>query len=770
MRRFSHYRCRRSITVKYASTLRHSGKSVALSVPLVVSAYAYSHSTVAAPTLGKKAFPPMASSFSFPTRLTRRVFSLSTLSSLAPSSFSLVGKIPSRSISYAAGLFHDRLCCDEIIPYPTKRFPGDTEDASTLKGNSKTSAKSTNATNEEQDEGENLVMLISQLTEGNSTNLNTSVARTREVVGGVAVVPTTEEGEKEKKAEGGEEGKEGDENSYRLFYGARIPSAYGGLGLGCTSYAYVCEEAGRVGRGGMSTTNTVSPSSSSSIPSSTGGVHPSCLNSVLCTLPSSSLAYFLLSTWGSKELNGKHLTQMSDGSEVLGWAVLESHGAGPDVSMNRTMGRLGQSQCQTPSPEERKEEGMTRCVDEDVNAFYITGEKLCAFAHTATHFLVLGKTPIQENTPSGPAESLKNTFFLVPKNTPGVEVQTIPKVHTNTSSPSSSCDGSMSRVVFSNAKAEAVVGNAGEGHRMQLVSTMSEQFAWVAALLGALKSMFQEVEEVEKEIRKRQEKWVGSASSSPSLLAFGMPLLYAMEATLYAVTANKDRQAEDILLELCFMTGFVRHHASILLNALMCWSESEVAAPSRKDANVISSSPYATIHALLANLPPLDYLRAIVISSGAEEFGLQFQATSTMSVMQKRILTSVGVREKLPLTQVDCRPLDAALLRFATAVEQVFLRHTSSLPHQQLLLNRLGEAGELAYSATAAASRAAMAIQKGVSTAKTEKLMAEVFMKDACLRMNALCDLCRNSGKTVDDITKRISLLLCDSAARRARI
>lgn len=765
MRRFSHYRCSRSISAKYASTPGHSGAPVALSIPLMVSVYAYSRSAVATPTQWKKAIPLTASSFS--NRLTRRVSSLSTLSSLAPSSSSQMGKIPSRSISYAAGLFHDRLCCDEIIPYPTKRFPGDGENASTLNGKPKTSEASAKAASEEQDEGENLVMLISHLTEGNSTTTNPSVARKREAGGGVTVDAVNEKGDNEKKAEGGKEGKEGEENSCRVFYGARIPSAYGGLGLGCTSYAYVCEEAGRVGKGGVSTANTIPPPSSSS----TEGVNPPCFNSMLYTIPSSSLAYFLLSTWGSKELNGKHLTQMSDGSEVLGWAVLEAHGAGPDVSMNRTIARLGKTESHPPSPAETKEEEMTLRAEEDVNAFYITGEKLCAFAHTATHFLVLGKTPIQENTPSGPEESLKNTFFLVPKDTAGVEVHAIQKVHPHTNSTStSSCDGAISRVVFHNAKAEAVVGKAGEGHRMQLVSTMSEQFAWAAAVLGTLKSMFQEVEEIEKEMGKRQEGRVGGVSSSPSLLAFAMPLLYAMEATLYAVTANKDRQAEDLLLELCFMTGFVRQHASILWSALMCWRGSEAAALLQKDANPTASSPYTTIHALLANVPPLDYLRAIAISAGAEEFGLQFQATSTMSVMQKRILTSVGVREKLPLTQVDCRPLDAALFRFATAVEQVFLRHTSSLPHHQLLLNRLGEAGELAYAATAAASRAAMAIQKGVSTAKTEKLMAEVFMKDACLRMNALCDMCRNSGKTVDDITKRISLLLCDSAARRARI
>lgn len=767
MRRFVQAEGRRTLSIEGnpASRTGQEKLRLSLSSPIVFSTYFYSQATgvVAREVALPKYVPGSASSCSRPRPFCIVSPSSSLLSFTSPSS-TLMN--PHRSISYAAGLFHYRMSCEEVYPFPTRQFPGGAEEEKqhgkeAADGSTK-SAAPTSTKKPLEEEGENLVMLISQLTEGNPTSARQRSESDSRVV--------------ENKNE-----KEGIDASQCAYYGARISSEYGGLGLGCTSYAYVCEEAGRAGKGKVplsGTTATPSPShtdvangkeESDAARSSIALSGKAEWNPMLGTIHSASLAVFLLNTWGSKELKGKHLTQLSDGSGVFGWAVAEGHGGSPDWSMNTTVARIGQSMMTSSSAEEEvaSQDGAKSLAEEDPNAFYITGEKLCPFAENATHFVVLAKTSAQVHTPTGPTTTQRSAIFLVPKDTPGVEVRgvsssagTPPCSTTTLTSP---LLYPMQQVVLRNAKAEAIVGNAGEGFRMQLISTMTEQFAWAAALLGTLKAMYQEVEEVAKAVNGKTDLASASSASYQPLLAYAMPVLYAMESSLYAVTANMDRKASDTLLELCFMTGFVDHHAVLLLEILTsCSAGGIVTSSPLKDLTVFAR----TLHALRASLPPLDYLRAIAISCGVEEFGLQFQATSTMSVMQKRMLRSVGVREKLPIQGIDCTALDASLLRFATTVEKVFLRHTNSLSRQQLVLSRLGEAGELAYVATTAASRASMALQKDVPTAKTEKVVAEAFLEDATRRIQELCDLCCHSGKTADDVVKRIALQLCDSVAR----
>lgn len=792
MRRFLHQGGHRPLLVvscDAASLPRAEKISVSPSSPIpLFSAFSYySSASFASYSPCDKHRPLIISAGSFSsTRLfSNKVSLLSTTSSAAGVSVWTPFCRPSRSISYAAGLFHDRLSCEEVYPFPARHFPGEGVEGPKKEGKRRNKNKNSGKGQEggeedarstatdaedivqEEEEGENLVMLLRQIT-AEGGNLNSEGPKCE-----------AESRKEEKTESAGEE-----DQSCRVYYGARIPTEYGGLGLGNTAYAYVCEEAGRAGKV-KEVGKGSSPNNNSSCRSDTdtSNDHKVEFNPMLCTLHSASLAVFLLSTWGSKEMKGQHLTQLSDGSEVFGWAVQEPHGGHPDLSMNTTVARLGQSTTTTTAGSsgggdaEKKVEGEEEKMDishaeVDPNAFYITGEKLCPLASTATHFLVLAKTPTQVDTPSGPLTSKRSTFFLVSKDTPGVEV--VPSFCS--SSATSPSDYSLQRVIFRNAKAEDVVGNAGEGFRMQLVSIMTEQFGWAAALLGTLKSMYQEVEELAKVMSRKAGEEAdaaspsslscSSSSSHQALMGFALAILYAMESSLYAVTANMDRKARDTLLELCFTTGFIQHHSLLLLETLTSCSVGggAIAPEAFKHISCYTS----TIHTLLSSLPPLDYLRAIAISSGAEEFGLQFQATSTVSVMQKRILRSVGMREKLPIEGVDCRPLDAALLQFSKAVERVFLRHTTALPHQQVLLQRLGEAGELAYVATTAASRASLALQKGVPTSKMEKWLAESFLEDASRRIGELCELCCHSGKTADDLTKRIALQLCDRAARRA--
>lgn len=457
------------------------------------------------------------------------------------------------------------------------------------------------------------------------------------------------------------------EKSDLFYHGARIATEYGGLGLGATAYAFFCEALGRSGS-----------------------------NSLFSAIQSSSLSVYLISTFGSKEQKGKHLTKMSDGSEVFGWAIQEEHGS--DVSMSSTTAKY------------------------DDGKFIINGKKVCRFVDSATHFLVLAKSNTQIHTDDGPKESQRSSVFIIDRKANGVTV-------------TDDC------LILDGVEAEDVVGTVGEGFRLQLITSLTEQYACAAAALGTLKACCQEV------------RGGMNGSASAAHLAYCMSMIYAMESCLYALTSNMDRQSEDILIDACFTYGFIVNTTQNCVRML------SAVAP-------ISANHSKSLSMLLSIMEHPDFFNAAAVSSGVEEYGLSFQATSTAVMIQRRFLRSLGIKEKLPIQEVDCNAISAGVVNFGNAVETTFVRNTTSLAYQQMLLNRLGEAGQLLYAASATASRAAMAMKKGVSTAKVEKSIAEAFIPDAIAKATTLCNECRNIGLTADEISKRIALELCDEAAR----
>lgn len=418
--------------------------------------------------------------------------------------------------------------------------------------------------------------------------------------------------------------------------------------------------------------------------------------SLLSALQSSTLSVSLLSAAGTKEQKGKYLTKMSDGSEVFGWAVQEGNGS--DLSMNTTQSVMNDS------------------------GYVLNGSKLCKFAAQATYFLVLAKTKTQIVTEDGPQESERSSVFIVNAKANGVSVEG-------------------DHLILNNAEAEDIIGTAGEGFRNQLITTLTEQYAPAAAILGTLKACCQELSAAMRD------------GCYNNFFAFWTAILYAMESALYAVTANIDRQVEDILLETCFTSAFIRNMSERCITALSAVSP-------------LSEASHKTVSTLLSMMPTTDELNAAAVTSGVEEYGLAFQATSTLSMMQKRTVRMLGIKDHIAETGVDFSKIDASIVEFGNAVESTFVRNTTSLPFQQSYINRLGEAAQLLYAAAAAGSRAAMAKRQGLATAGIEKKLAEIFIKYASERANALSNECRNTGMTPDDICKRITLELCDDVAR----
>ncbi|EPY30077.1 acyl-CoA dehydrogenase, mitochondrial precursor [Angomonas deanei] len=416
--------------------------------------------------------------------------------------------------------------------------------------------------------------------------------------------------------------------------GSRIATEYGGLGLSHTAHALLCEEVGSTGE-----------------------------RSLVSNIQHCGVCSYLISTVGSKEVKGKYLTSMSDGSVMMGWAVQENNGT--DLSMT-----------------------TSKVVSEN-GGYSLTGRKSCPFASNSTHFLVLAKTLTQTTTEEGPTESYRNSFFIVKRDSPGVKVEN-------------------DSVTFEKTPVEDIVGVVGEGFGDAQVALFTEQYVYSATLLGYLKRVVQELRDTVPD------KWATSVIASCACT------MYAMEASLYALTANLDLPTQDSLLEAALVNAFVQQSADGWLSTL---------------ATATPTSPqlencFRGAQEVVRLMEPVHFLHATAACCGVEDYGLVFQKTSLIQTVQQRTMRSAGMRDTIPIKEIDCTAIEKAIVRFGDAVEMTFTRYKSQVFYQSLLVSRLGEAASLIYAASACASRAAMCANKRLPTAKSEK--------QACHRIHRL--------------------------------
>ncbi|KAG5486838.1 hypothetical protein LSCM4_06303 [Leishmania orientalis] len=451
--------------------------------------------------------------------------------------------------------------------------------------------------------------------------------------------------------------------------GARIATEYGGLGLGHTAHALVCEEVGTSGD-----------------------------SKLLQTIQHCGLASYLLSTVGSKEVKGKYLTGMSDGKIMMGWATQE--GCGNDISMN-----------------------TTKAAFTSDGVYVLTGCKQCEFAESATHYLVLAKALTQTATDAGPMEVWRNTFFVVERSAKGVSVG----------------EGTVS---FEATPVADVLGVVGEGFKDRMITLFTEQYVYASTLLGISKRVVQELRD------SVPEQWAADTVASCACI------MYAMESALYALTANLDLPTEDSLLEAALVSVFVQSSTNEWLSIL------STATPMSE----VLEKCFANARLLLSMMESTDFLYSSAVCCGVEDYALVFQRTSTLQMVQLRAMRSMGMKDRVPVRELDCSAIDSAVVAFGNAVEATFVRNGSQVPQQQLLINRLGEAAALLYAASASASRAALCQSKRLPTAETEKELASTFIAMATNRAVRLSEESRNIGMTADDSYKRIAVEMCDEA------
>ncbi|ORC86536.1 putative acyl-CoA dehydrogenase, mitochondrial precursor [Trypanosoma theileri] len=460
-------------------------------------------------------------------------------------------------------------------------------------------------------------------------------------------------------------------NILTSLYGARIAAEYGGLGLGYTAHGLIYDELGA-----------------------------KCEEKLLSTIRHGGVCTHLLETVGAKDVKGKYLTAMSDGSVIMGWAV-EEDVFGSDISMN-----------------------TTKAVHHDDSGYKLSGKKRSLDVASATHFLVLAKTLTQTSTVDGAAVTHRSSLFVCSKDAPGI------KIEGNT-------------LILDNTPASDFVGVVGEGFKDVMITLFSEQYLYAVSLLGTMRRIVEELQGINEE--KVIEDIVPSCICA----------IYAMESAVYALTANMDVPTEDSLLECTLVCAFVQSTVSTLIQKLeiltlpnkvldKCFDHAKKSLALMESRDFL----YATASCCGVEDYGLFFQKAST---------LQMMQARTLRLLGMRDRVPLKGVPEISL-------IEEAVVKFGDAVEATFVKNGSQVPYQQLLLNRLGEAASLLYAASAVASRASMCTQKGLPSAKAEGQLAACFIRFSVQRVNTLSEECCNIGKTADDVYKRIALEICEDA------
>ncbi|KAH9599885.1 Acyl-CoA dehydrogenase/oxidase [Trypanosoma melophagium] len=272
-------------------------------------------------------------------------------------------------------------------------------------------------------------------------------------------------------------------NTLTSLYGARIATEYGGLGLGHTAHGLIYDELGA-----------------------------KCEKNLLATIRHGGVCTHLLETVGAKDVKGRYLTAMSDGTVIMGWAVEEDN-FGSDISMN-----------------------TTKAVHDD-SGYKLSGKKRSLDVASATHFLVLAKTLTQTSTEDGAAVAHRSSLFICSKDAPGIKIEG-------------------DTLILDNTPASDIVGVVGEGFKDVMITLFTEQYLYAVSLLGTVRRIVEELQGLTEE--------KNIADIVPSCVC----AIYAMESAVYALTANMDVPTEDSLLECTLVCAFVQSTVSSLLQKL----------------------------------------------------------------------------------------------------------------------------------------------------------------------------------------------------------
>lgn len=332
-----------------------------------------------------------------------------------------------------------------------------------------------------------------------------------------------------------------------------------------------------------------------------------------------------------------------------------------------------------------------------------------------THFIVIAKskTNVVDLT-EGAATSSRSTVYIV-KNDPSY-------VTVNGAT-----------ATFVKAPPAATVGAVSEGFSAMMVSKHTMRYGQDAAIIGTCKGLYHALE--------------GWETAPKSLMSYVAALIYGMESSVYALTANMDNQAPDSLIDAAFASIMVHYSAKKIISAIETATR-EYASSAPRDA----ISPFANqLRTLLISSEPVESLQNIAACCGVEDFGLSFQAEGTLTTMGGRMSRSLGAKQRIPLkvTWPEVAPIEDQFALFGDAVESVFVKYGPSLRHKQLAMERVAKSGAFLYAACASISRAAKQDKKptGASERALCKNLVPILTAEAAAEIESI----NNSARSGDD-------------------
>eukprot|EP00759_Apiculatamorpha_spiralis_P046212 PhF_6_TR42736/c0_g1_i1/m.64589/K09479/ACADVL; very long chain acyl-CoA dehydrogenase len=333
-------------------------------------------------------------------------------------------------------------------------------------------------------------------------------------------------------------------------------------------------------------------------------------------------------------------------------------------------------------------------------------------ADVATHFIVLAKTETQVAVEGQETASLVNrlSMFIVEKN------ETV-TVKPSTSDPTSS---QTFTVTFSKTPVpvENILDIAGNGHGGNLIVQHCAHGTQCAVLLGIMRTLISKL----------------PSPVDPELLA----QFYAAESLTYVIAACMDRQVEDHLMEDIAMKVFVTETAQAVAHAYLLTASDSKDARIEEALNILSQNVFRSALDEGQN----DVLQLFLSSIGGEDAGITMRDTSTLTLMQRRTLTALGVKDRLPHAvpeqlKESATKLEQQIVTFGAVAERAVMKAgTRFTEHHQTLLTLASIAATL-YAQVVSISRAAHAHVTKFENANQEIALAKLF----CARASTTAEL-----------------------------
>ncbi|KAJ6217286.1 hypothetical protein RDWZM_008443 [Blomia tropicalis] len=470
-------------------------------------------------------------------------------------------------------------------------------------------------------------------------------------------------------------------------FGVQVPPEYGGMGMNNTQY-------GRLGE-------------------MTVGYD---LGTTIFLGAHQSIGYKGILLYGTKEQKDRYLHDLATGEKIAAFALTEPS-AGSDASGIKSRAVLS----------------------EDGNNWILNGSKTyISNGGIADYFTVFAQTAVK--TPSGETKDKVTAFFVHrgPGLTSGPPMEKMGIKASNTT-----------EVYFDNVviPKENVIGTVGDGFKVAMNILNNGRYGMCCGLSGTMRRAITIAAEHANNRSQFGNKLASFTGIQEKIARMSM-MHYQTQSMAYMLSGMMDKGFKDYQLEAAISKVVASESASYVVDETlqilggMGYMRETGVEKMVRDVRIFRIFEGTNeILRLFVALTGMQYagghLREIqsAMKNPIGNLGMLFGAGT------KRIRRSIGmdapdiVQYVHPEFHEEAKLLSKNIVKFGLAVENLLIKYTREIIHEQMLLNRLSNSAIDIYTMLVILSRVSRSFNKNVLTAEVEKNMAKTICSEANIRI-----------------------------------